>query len=150
MYEPCACKQITLKAAARTGLPLDHLTFKILETETISDTRHLLNITHEYQRHGFKIAWDDSSTAYSGLARLAELKPDVVKVDRVLVRNCDEDQTCLAILAGLIPIGAEIGVKVVMERVERRGEVDALRSVCTLHPGLLLCHANVREYCVQR
>ena len=124
VYDPRACIQTTLKTAARTGFQLDRLTFEILESETIADTRHLLNIIQEYRKYGFKIALDDFGTGYSGLARLAELKPDIIKLDRVLVQNCDRDPIRLAIIHGLIRIGAEIGIKVVIEGVERSGEVD--------------------------
>jgi len=129
VYEPKACIQTTLRAAARTGFPRDRLTFEILESETIADTPHLLAIIREYRKHGFKIALDDFGTGYSGLARLAELRPDIVKVDRILVRDCDQDSTKLAIIAGIISIGSAIGVKVVLEGVERAGEVIALKSV---------------------
>jgi EAL domain-containing protein (putative c-di-GMP-specific phosphodiesterase class I) len=129
VYEPRACIQTTLRAAARTGFPRERLTFEILESETIADTAHLLAIIREYRNQGFKIALDDFGTGYSGLARLAELRPDIVKVDRVLVQDCDRDQARLAIIAGIIAIGKAIDVKIVLEGVEREGEVEALRSV---------------------
>lgn len=129
VYEPRACIQTTLRAAARSGFPRDRLTFEILESETIADTAHLLAIIKEYRIHGFKIALDDFGTGYSGLARLAELRPDIVKVDRILVQDCDKDSTKLSIIEGIIKIGAAIGIKIVLEGVERAGEVDALRSV---------------------
>ena len=129
VYQPQACIQATLRAAASTGFPRDRLTFEILESETIADTGHLMAIITEYRKHGFKIALDDFSTGYSGLARLAELKPDIIKVDRALVQNCDKDRVRLAIIASLISLGSEIGVKVVVEGVEQASEVAALRSV---------------------
>ena len=129
VYQPQACIQATLRAAASTGFPRDRLTFEILESESITDTGHLMAIIAEYRRQGFKIALDDFATGYSGLSRLAELKPDIIKVDRVLVRDCDKDRVRLAIIASLLSLGAEIGVKVVAEGVENASEVEALRSV---------------------
>ena len=128
VYQPKACIQATLRAAASTGFPHDRLTFEILESESIADTAHLAAIITEYRKHGFKIALDDFATGYSGLSRLAQLKPDIIKVDRVLVQDCDKDRTRLAIIASLIALGAEIGVKVVIEGVEHASEVEALRS----------------------
>lgn len=129
VYEPKACIRLTLEAAARSGFRLDKLTFEIVETEKITNSAHIRNIVTEYRRCGFKIALDDFSTGYSGLSRLAELKPDIIKLDRVLVQDCDQDQTRLAIVASMIALGAAIGTKVVLEGIERRGEVEALRSV---------------------
>ncbi len=129
VYEPRACIQTTLRTAARTGFPLNRLTFEIVESEAIAETQHLLNIIAEYRRHGFLIALDDFGTGHSGLARLVELRPDIVKVDRVLAQDCDTDRMRLAVIAGLVRIAAEIGVKIVVEGVERAEEASALRSV---------------------
>ena len=129
VYEPRACIRATLDAAARTGFDPGRLTFEIVETESIADTSHLLNIIGEYRRQGLKVALDDFAAGYSGLTRLAELKPDIVKLDRALVRDCDKDRVRLAIAASMVALGDEIGIKVVVEGIERRGEADALRSV---------------------
>ncbi len=128
VYSPAACIQLTLKAARRVGFPLDLLTFEIVEGEFLSEPAHLRNIIAEYQKHGFKVALDDFATGYSGLARLVELKPDIIKIDRVLVQNCDQDRARLSIVAGIIRIAADIGIKLVVEGVERLGEVVALRE----------------------
>ena len=129
VYEPRACIRTTLETAARTRFDPRRLTFEIVETEAIADTPHLLRIIREYHSQGFQIALDDFGTGYSGLSRLAELKPDIVKLDRALVKDCDRDQTRLAIVSAIISLGAEIGIKVVVEGVERIEEVRALRSV---------------------
>lgn len=44
------------------------------------------------------------------------------------MQDCDRDRVRLAIIASLVALGAEIGIKVVAEGVERRGELDALRT----------------------
>jgi EAL domain-containing protein (putative c-di-GMP-specific phosphodiesterase class I) len=126
VYEPKGCIRTTLDAAARTGFPRDRLTFEIVESEQIADTPHLVNIIGEYRRLGFKIALDDFATGYSGLSRLADLRPDIVKLDRALVKDCDRDRTRLAIVASMIALGTEIGIKVVVEGAERAEEVAAL------------------------
>ena len=129
VYEPRACIRATLDAASRTGFDPRRLTFEIVETEAISDTPHLLKIIAEYRRQGFKIALDDFGTSYSGLSRLAELKPDIIKLDRVLVQDCETDSLRLSILAGMIALGQENGIKVVIEGVETAGQLNALREV---------------------
>lgn len=88
VYEPKACIRLTLETARRTGFPLDRLTFEFTENEQIADSNHTLSIIDEYRRQGFKIALDDFATGYSGLARLANIKPDIIKLDRVLTKDC--------------------------------------------------------------
>ena len=129
VYEPKACIRLTLDAARRSGLPLDRLTFEFVEHEEVADLAHTRNIIAEYRRHGFRIALDDFATGYSGLSRLAELQPDIVKLDRVLIQGCDTDRVRLAIIAAILRLGEEVGIKVVLEGVERAEEAAALRSV---------------------
>ncbi len=129
VYEPVACIRATLAAAASTGFPLNRLTFEMVESEAVAGTAHLRKIIDAYRRFGFRVALDDFGTAYSGLSRLADLRPDIIKIDRVLVSGCDQDRTRRAILASLLALGREIGIDVVLEGVERVEEVEALRAI---------------------
>ena len=129
VYEPKACIRRTLEAASSVGFPTDRLTFEIVESEALADVGHLRAIIQEYRRHGIQTALDDFGTGYSGLSRLADLKPDIVKIDRSLIANCDQDGTRRAILASMVSLGREIGIKVIFEGVERREEVETLRAV---------------------
>lgn len=127
VYEPSACIRATLDAAARTRLSLDSLTFEIVENEEISDTQHLRSIISEYRRHGFLVALDDFGTGYSSLVRLADLRPDIIKLDRRLVKGCDQDPTRYAILESLFALSDRLGIKVVAEGVENEMEALAVR-----------------------
>jgi EAL domain-containing protein (putative c-di-GMP-specific phosphodiesterase class I) len=129
VYEPRACIRATLEAAKRTGFDPTRLTFEITENEDLADIDHLRAIMAEYRRQGFKVALDDVGTGYSGLARIAELCPDVIKLDRALIKGCDTDSVRLAIVAAMIRLGDDTGMQVVLEGMERQPEVDALRSV---------------------
>jgi EAL domain-containing protein (putative c-di-GMP-specific phosphodiesterase class I) len=126
VYEPRACIRATLDAASRTGFDPRLLTFEIVETEAITDTPHLLNIISEYRRQGFAVALDDFGTGHSSLERLAELQPDIVKLDRAVVKGCDSDRVRMAIVASVIALGEAVGIKVVLEGIETEGEAEAL------------------------
>jgi EAL domain-containing protein (putative c-di-GMP-specific phosphodiesterase class I) len=128
VYEPAACIRATLEAARRTHFPLERITFEIVEQEGPTDPGHLQRIITEYRRIGFRVALDDFSTGFSGLSRLALLKPDIVKLDRVMIQDCDRDPFRLAIVRNLVALCREIGVKLVLEGVETAAEVAALRA----------------------
>ena len=129
VYEPLACIRATLAAASRAGFPLGRLTFEVVESEELADAGHLRKIIETYRQIGFRIALDDFGSGYSGLARLADLRPDIIKIERALVADCDRDRTRLAILGNILNLGRDIGVEVVLEGVERVEEVETLRSV---------------------
>ena len=129
VYEPIACIRATLAAATSAGFPLGRLTFEVVESEDLADAGHLRKIIETYRRIGFRIALDDFGSGYSGLARLADLRPDAIKIDRALVAGCDHDQTRRAILSNILNLGRDIGVEVILEGVERLEEVEALRAI---------------------
>ncbi|TCH96739.1 EAL domain-containing protein [Roseococcus sp. SYP-B2431] len=128
VYEPRACIRRTLEAAERTGFPLDRLTFEFIENERVDDA-HLHSIIEAYRRHGFSVALDDYGVGYSNLGRLVEIRPDIIKVDRALVRGCDEDRMRRAILSGLVGFTREMDIKLVAEGVERAEEARVLREI---------------------
>jgi EAL domain-containing protein (putative c-di-GMP-specific phosphodiesterase class I) len=129
VYEPRACIRRTLDAAARTGFPPHRLTFEFVENEHVSDAGHTLRIIEEYKRQGFKVALDDFGTGYSNLWQIAELKPDILKIDRRLVANCDGHPRMVSVLRGVVRMAEETGTRLVAEGVERIEEVRTLRAV---------------------
>jgi EAL domain-containing protein (putative c-di-GMP-specific phosphodiesterase class I) len=106
---------------------VNRLTFEIVEQEDLTDIAHLHRIIAEYRRIGFKIAQDDFGSGFSSLARFAELKPEVVKLDRSVMRNCDQDETRRAIIVHTVRLCRELNVKLVVEGVETEAELVALQ-----------------------
>ena len=86
-------------------------------------------IVAEYRRQGFLTALDDFGAGYAGLSLLANFRPDLIKIDMDLLRGIDADAGRGAIVAGLVAIARGLGVTVLAEGVETRGEFDALRDL---------------------
>jgi len=129
VYEPLACIRATLAAASSASFPPDRLTFEVVESEELADAGHLRKIIETYRQIGFRVALDDFGSGYSGLTRLAELQPDMIKIERALVADCDQDRTRRAILANILSLGRDTGIDVVLEGVERVEEVETLRAL---------------------
>lgn len=128
VYEPRTCIQATLAAAARTGFPVDRLTFEMVETEETTPG-HLARIVKTYREIGFRIALDDYGTGHSGLLRIAELRPDTIKVDRQLVTGVAEDKMRQAITRVILQLCNETGIEAVFEGVETEAEARALADL---------------------
>jgi len=126
--EPAACIRATLAAAGRVGFPLDRITFEITEDERIDDHEHLTRIIEEYRGRGFAVALDDFGAGACGLNLLANVRPDIVKIDIGLVRDCDQDSTRRVILRAMLGVCRELGIGVVAEGVERPEELAVLRA----------------------
>jgi EAL domain-containing protein (putative c-di-GMP-specific phosphodiesterase class I) len=126
VYSPAACIRRSLDAAAQTGMALDRITFEIIEHEELAELAHLQRIIKEYRKHGFKVALDDFGTGYSGLHRLAELEPDIIKLDRALVSECDRHAGRLAIISAMVELCAKLKIMLIAEGIETEAEAVTL------------------------
>lgn len=134
VYEPDACIRATLIAAKRANFRQDRLMFEFTETEKMRDTGHVLKIVEAYRRRGFTTAIDDFGAGYAGLGLLAELQPDVIKIDMALIRGIDASAAKRAIVGAVVSLATELGILVVAEGIETDGELATVRSL-----GIRLC-----------
>lgn len=126
VYEPERCIRTTLEAASAADFPLNRIIFEVTEVEKIADRAHLAGIIDAYKRFGFLTAIDDFGAGYSGLNLLAEYQPDLIKIDLELVRGIDTSKPKRAILAGIVSVCDELGIRVVAEGIETTSERDCL------------------------
>lgn len=118
VYEPEACIQATLAAAERVGWPVSRLCFEIVESESVTDQRHLQNIVASYRAMGMKTALDDFGTGYANLDLLAEISPDMLKIDRQLISDIDASPRKQIVIRHLVDLARHLDIKLVAEGIE--------------------------------
>ncbi len=126
VYQPELCIRKTLQAAAEYEFPSERIIFEVTEGEEIDNRDHLRRIVAYYQKTGFTTAMDDFGAGYSGLKLLADMQTDLIKLDMALVRNIDQDRNRRTIVRGILQICRDLGIDVIAEGVETRGELSAL------------------------
>lgn len=128
VYRPDLCLRSTLAAAREYDFPIERIIFEVTEGEQVRDRKHLVNIFEEYRRFGFRTAIDDFGAGYAGLNLLAEYQPHFAKLDMDLIRNIDTHRPRQVIVANLIAMCRDLGVRILAEGVETRAERDFLRT----------------------
>jgi EAL domain-containing protein (putative c-di-GMP-specific phosphodiesterase class I) len=145
VYSPKACIQLTLRTAQATGLPTDRLMFEFTENEEMDDPAHVMNIVETYRQMGFTTALDDFGAGYAGLGLLARFQPDVIKLDMALLRGIDASEPRRLIVDAMVGLCRKLGVAVIAEGIETRGELDAVRALgVELVQGYLLAKPAFR------
>ncbi len=87
---------------------------------------------------GFKIAIDDLGAGYAGLTTIAQLEPDIVKLDMSLVRGIEVERTKRKLINSILGVCRDLGIQVVAEGIETPAERDALLDLgCDLLQGYL-------------
>jgi len=126
VYQPENCIRKTLETASRVGMPLTQIIFEVTEGERITDRQHLINIFHEYRKHGLQTAIDDFGAGYAGLDLLAEFQPDILKLDMAIIRDIDKRAASRAITKAVVSICNDLGIRLIAEGIETKAEFDVL------------------------
>lgn len=106
-----------LAAATReAGLAPERLVIEVLESGG-TDVADLSRATHAFRSQGFLVAVDDFGAGHSNIDRLLTLKPDIVKLDRSLVRAKSAHMRD-ALMPKLVDLLHESGMFVVAEGIE--------------------------------
>ena len=114
------------------------LVVEITERMAIEDygaARRLLRRHLPYAR----IAVDDAGAGFASLRHIAELRPQIVKLDMQLVHNVHRDPAREALVAGMVHFAAESGCELIAEGIETEQERRALvRLGVSVGQGFLL------------
>jgi hypothetical protein len=76
-----------------------------------------------YRAGGFLIALDDVGAGHSNLNRIVLAKPDIVKIDRSVIMNIEQDYYKQEVLRSITELGQKIGAITIAEGVEEEQEV---------------------------
>ncbi|MCK6482922.1 MAG: EAL domain-containing protein [Phycisphaerae bacterium] len=118
VYDPKHCLQTSIRAAYDSGLSPEQVTFEVVETHQVDDPEHLRGILDYYRSHGFRVALDDVGAGYAGLSLMAELQPDLVKLDAKVVRKSEHNAAYRDVCASVIELAHKGGHRVVAEGIE--------------------------------
>lgn len=129
IYNPEFCLRDTVKTAIELDFDLSKIVFEVVESERVENITHLRNIFDFYKNMGFKVALDDMGSGYSSLNMLAELKPDIIKIDMRLVRGIDKDPVKKAIVSSLVLIAKELNLLTLAEGIETESELNVIREL---------------------
>ena len=107
-----------------SGLPPALLELELTETGLI-DLGAAHGVLDEARRLGVRIAVDDFGTGYSSLERVTNIRPDVLKIDRVFVAQLPASGA-RSVIAATVALAAGEGIEVVAEGVETEAQLGCL------------------------
>jgi PAS domain S-box-containing protein len=111
------------------GNGVERAVIEVTEHADLVDLEAFKRAAGLLREHGARLAIDDVGAGFSGLSRLLDLSPQVLKLDLSLVRGIHEDQRRKALTSALVAFGREARVEVIAEGIETESELAALRSL---------------------
>lgn len=128
MYEVDLNITATFRACVHSGIPVENIIFEVIESESLTDQRNLLQYLRIIQEFGFKTAIDDFGAGYSGLKLLVQYQPNYIKLDRVLISNIHHEPVKQEIFSGIRHICKSLAIDMVAEGVETAEEYHWLQD----------------------
>jgi diguanylate cyclase (GGDEF)-like protein/PAS domain S-box-containing protein len=124
---------------AEVGLPPSQVELEITETVFLGDSDRAVSILRDFKRLGVRLAMDDFGTGYSSLSYLRRYPLDIIKLDRSLVTDLEDEEEVAMIARAAISLGQSLRKTVVAEGVETQAQFDFLRfQGCDEFQGYLL------------
>jgi EAL domain-containing protein (putative c-di-GMP-specific phosphodiesterase class I) len=117
----------------------DRTVIELTEHATVPDYGILHAHLTPLRAAGVRIALDDAGAGYSGLQRIIQLSPDIIKLDMSLTRAVDSDPARRALSSAMVFYARETGSRIVAEGIETEAELATLKLLgATFGQGYLL------------
>lgn len=107
----------------------DHRVYlEITESVPLSHFDLCTSVLQEIRSKGVSLAVDDLGAGYSNLKYIADLSPEIVKLDRKLVANLPAEKRLRTLVDHIVSLCVDLGARVVAEGLEHPEEVVAVRD----------------------
>jgi diguanylate cyclase (GGDEF)-like protein len=144
-YDPRLVERIE-GLLATWGVPGALLEFEITEGALVEEPQTARAVLERLRKAGGKIYIDDFGTGYSSLSYLVSLPVHALKIDRSFIVQMFASKEARAVVASIVSMGHELGLRVVAEGVEQPHERDALVAMgCDEAQGYLFSPPVVQE-----
>ncbi len=115
------------------------MVLEITERAAIEDFQLFRNRLSTLRKLGFVVAIDDLGSGYSALNTVAELEPEIIKLDMLLIRGIEESRIRQDLVRKMVSFAQTIDCQVVAEGIETKPQMEMVRSLgCHLMQGFYL------------
>lgn len=115
-------KSWTKTFADEAGLEYGNIAVEITESQ-IENNYKLEQISEKYSNLGMFVVLDDFGALHSNLNRLVISRPDIIKIDRQLIKNVSQSYYQQSIIKSIIDLAKKIGSLTLAEGVESKEDV---------------------------
>ncbi|MCU7696692.1 EAL domain-containing protein [Acinetobacter sp. AYS6] len=114
------------------------LILEITENIALNNCASMIEKMHFLSKHEIQLSLDDFGTGYSSLSYLQKMPISQIKIDRSFVQAALEDKRSNKLVAGIIKIGLDLNLRVLVEGIETTEQFSNFKSNgCTEFQGYL-------------
>ena len=118
-------KPSTLQLAEEFGIDPRRLVIEITEEDFSHPNADYDQLLAAYRRFGLRIAIDDFGENASNLERLAQVRPDILKLDREYIRKSEDSPYYRDYLESITAFAERMGIETLYEGIETEKQLAA-------------------------
>jgi len=118
-----------LQSLAAAEVSPSALVIEITEHEHIADLPQLIEVASALRSQGLRFALDDFGDGRSSLRLWAELRPEIVKIDKYFIHGLQDQAVKVQTLKGLTRFAETFGTVLVAEGIETESELQVVRDL---------------------
>lgn len=117
------------QALIDSGVEAKNLILELTENCMVTNINSITKVYNSLKNIGVKIALDDFGTGYSSLGVLKELPIDIIKTDRIFVKNIIQSRFDLVFIKFITAICHELKLEVCIEGIEEKREYELVNKL---------------------
>ncbi len=106
-----------------------NVVLEITERSAITDFKIFYEQMNAYREFGFRFAVDDVGGGYASLEAIIETKPEIVKIDRQIIKNVHRDPFKQSIVKFIVSFCKENNILTIAEGIESQEEYDTIQKL---------------------
>jgi len=124
----------------------DWIELEITENISINELSDILPQLYNLKTCGVSIAIDDFGTGYSSLSYLQNIPLDILKIDKIFIKNLTVNAKNYLMLQTMISLAKSLNLKLIAEGVETVDEYNLLKQLgCEFIQGYFICKPILEE-----
>jgi len=145
LWQPELTEKI-LQQLGAANLDPGSIIVEVTESAAMADPERTLRILRDLNNRGLRLALDDFGTGYSSFARLRYLPVDLLKIDRLFIRDVAQDAQAGDMVRAIIQLAHGLGMTPLAEGIETEDEWRFLvEQGCRLGQGFYFCRPAPAE-----
>ncbi len=139
-FEMCDMVTEIAKRVDASGIAREKFSVELSERAIAQDEDFMREQIERFRSEGIKVWMDDYGSGYSSMLILLKMKFDLLKIDKVFVRQIDKSDAGKIIVTELVKTALALGMDTVAEGVESDTQAEFLKEVgCTKLQGYFFC-----------
>jgi EAL domain-containing protein (putative c-di-GMP-specific phosphodiesterase class I) len=121
---PALLPEAEVLRAFGSGGDLSDVVIELTEHAPVLNDKALREAVAALRQRGARIALDDVGVGWAGLKQVLDLRPEIVKLDHMLVTSAPTDPVRQAIARMMLDLCSRLGLDLLVEGVETYAELD--------------------------